>query len=230
MIIDTPWSTLKYKEELIKNNVTTVLRYYNHRNSQRLPEKRLTRQEAVALSEINISIAVVFQQRQDRIADFSYEQGVRSGRRACNIAIEQIGQPFGSAIYTAVDYDAHKESELSQILKYFEGFKAGIEGDKGYKVGGYGGGKLLFRLLAEELVSYTWLSLSKGWAGYKEFLESNLWNLSQYAQSTYEGLEVELNRVNRVQGPVFGQFRLSNNAKPVTGQHTSKLHRKLGRV
>lgn len=72
-IIDTPWNTTASLSCLTAENVKTIIRYYNFSNSQRLPEKCLTLAEAEAICARGMNIAVVFQQRQDRVEDFSVE-------------------------------------------------------------------------------------------------------------------------------------------------------------
>src|SRR5258708_39976390 len=54
-----------------------------------------------------------------------------------------VGQPTGSAIYFAVDFDARREA-LNAVDQYFRGIAAGFaaagQGRAQYKVGDYGSG------------------------------------------------------------------------------------------
>ena len=95
-IIDTPFNTKSKASCLVSQGVRTAIRYYNFSNSLNFPEKRLELAEAQALSAHGVQIAVVFQQRQDQVADFTELKGVATGRRAYRHAQDSIGQPNDS--------------------------------------------------------------------------------------------------------------------------------------
>ncbi len=67
-IIDVAWNVGNYAERLAEAGVKTVIRYYNHRNSERLPSKALSLRERDQLFGAGLSIAVVFQQRGGQAA------------------------------------------------------------------------------------------------------------------------------------------------------------------
>ena len=81
-IIDTTSNTQSSIPCLLSQGVQTVIRYYNFSNSSTFPEKRLELPEAELLSANGLQIAVIFQQRQDRVADFGESNGIAAGRRA----------------------------------------------------------------------------------------------------------------------------------------------------
>ena len=62
-VIDTPWNTTRYLTTLRAKGVKTVIRYFNHRNSDKLPEKCITPEEAQAIADEGLSLCTVFQQR-----------------------------------------------------------------------------------------------------------------------------------------------------------------------
>src|ERR1041385_3624649 len=97
-IIDTPFNTESSIGCLQSNHVDTVIRYYNFSNSRVFPRKRLELPEAEALAAHGMKIAVVFQQRQNQVADFSELKGFAAGRTAFRHAQHSIGQPAGSGI------------------------------------------------------------------------------------------------------------------------------------
>lgn len=99
LIVDTPYNTTAKVSALQKNNIGTVIRYYNFSNSKKFPDKCLTLIEAQSICEAGMSIAVVFQQNQNSAGDFSDYQGYEAGLKAYRYAMNDIGQPKGSAIY-----------------------------------------------------------------------------------------------------------------------------------
>jgi hypothetical protein len=64
--------------------------------------------KAQALGAQALRTAVVFQQPQNQVADFSETKGAAAGRRAYRHAHDNIGQPGGSTRYFSVDFDATK--------------------------------------------------------------------------------------------------------------------------
>lgn len=157
-----------------------VVRYYSETTSQ--PEKHLTPGEARAISDAGLNLAVVYQDRQTNPVDFNRPAGERDGRFAWQYARE-TGQPLGSTIFFAVDYDS-EPAHLNQIKEYFRGVSQGLDAASGqtspYKLGVYGNGYICKRLKQANLVTHTWLSESTG------HLESSTyadWNLKQFVTS-----------------------------------------------
>ncbi|MDO5705431.1 MAG: DUF1906 domain-containing protein [Paracoccus sp. (in: a-proteobacteria)] len=104
-IIDVARNVEGFAPAIAARGITTVIRYYNHRNSSRLPDKALSRAELAALTGAGLSVAIVFQQNGGaggQISDFHNGKGDRDARCALQLA-EVLGQPAGSAIYFAVD-------------------------------------------------------------------------------------------------------------------------------
>src|SRR5208283_336608 len=79
-----------------------------------------------------------------------------------------LGQPTGSAIYFAVDFDARRQA-LLPIDQYFRGIAAGFAAASGgnaeYKVGVYGSGAVCDALKGTGLAQYSWLSNATAWDG-----------------------------------------------------------------
>jgi hypothetical protein len=85
----------------------------------------------------------------------------------------------GSAIYFAVDYDASRDDIGGPIRDYFGGVAAGFAAAGGdtppaYKVGVYGSGHVCQALTQAGLAEYTWLAMSTGWAGSRDFAAGNI--------------------------------------------------------
>lgn len=135
MIIDTSRRTTASIACLKAAGVTTVIRYYARETH--LPEKRLTREEAAALVTAGLNVGVVFQSAGNSAACFSAEIGAADAAHAHRNAMAKIGQPAGSAIYFAVDYDAGPVDVRERIIPHFRavGRAFSAEGSR-YRVGG----------------------------------------------------------------------------------------------
>lgn len=214
-VIDSARPATAIAATLAREGIRTVMRCYNHRDVS-IPGKRLTRAEAEALAAIGLSIGVVFQQRGGagepvgHIADLTAETGRRDAERALELAAE-IGQPKGSAIYFAVDWDFIKQSELVSIDAYFEAIGRILGGS--YSTGIYGSGLICDRLLTKSLVKLAWLAQSRGWSGHEAFLKSQRWALAQGPSSTWpqSSYTYDPNHTNPAY-PDFGQFTPAGGA------------------
>jgi len=219
VIIDPPWRTTAKLAGLKASGVHSIIRYYNHRNSSTLPEKCLTLDEAQAINEAGLAIAVVFQQRQNRLSDFTASKGKADGEKALERAVDEIGQPNGSGIFFAVDFDVNKEKEINAVKDYFTSIRdVFAEAESSYRIGAYGGGHILNALGDAGLIDLSWLTMSRGWRGSREYYASKRWNLSQTRESVVAGLDVDLNEEN-TNHPDFGQFRLGGASSVSVGAH-----------
>jgi hypothetical protein len=215
MIIDTPFNTAPKISCLVSHGVVAVIRYYNFSNSLSFREKCLQLAEAQALGSQGVQIAVVFQQRQNQMADFTELKGKAAGRRAYRHAHDSIGQPGGSAIYFAVDFDASPDQIENNIAPYFEGVKRAFdeesEGAPEYRVGAYGSGLVCSTLTNKGLIDFIWLAMSRGFSGTREALTAGEFHLAQRAPAaTLCGLGVDFNDPNPAR-PDFGTFTLSDD-------------------
>lgn len=209
-IIDTPISTTTRIPCLKTQGVTTVIRYYNFRNSNVFPSKRLELPEAQALSANQMQIAVVFQQRQDRVSDFNDAKGLAAGTTAFRHARDKIGQPANSGIYFSVDFDASNSQITNNVIPYFRAVRrAFIEeggGNQHYRIGVYGSGLVSSRLTDAGLIQLTWLAMSRGFRGTREALEAGEFDLAQRAPEAHLcGISVDFNDPNPAR-PDFGTF------------------------
>src|SRR5205823_7025807 len=117
-----------------------VARYY------RSPASRwptLAPAEAQRLSMLGVNIVTVWEWHSHDPAYFSYASGYSDAISAYSQA-KAVGQPAGSAIYFAVDYNAPSSDISGSIERYFRGVAAGLAAAGGgrseYKVGVYGSG------------------------------------------------------------------------------------------
>lgn len=217
-IIDTPFNTESGLACLSSKGVRTVVRYYNFSNSRTFPEKAMELAEAQALGAHGMQIAVVFQQRQNQVADFSELKGVAAGRRAYRYANDNIGQPAGSAIYFSVDFDAKDNEIVNNVAPYFEGVKRAFVEESGgapdYLIGAYGSGAVCTALTERGLIEFIWLAMSRDFRGTKEALTAGRFHLAQRAPAeALCGLDVDFNDANPNR-PNFGAFTIEADTEP----------------
>ena len=206
MIIDTNHRTTAQLMRLADAGVSTIIRYYARFTSQ--PEKRLIRPEAEAILAAGMTIAVVHQAAGNSPGAFTHDSGVADATYARNYGANVIGQPEGSAIYFAVDFDASEADVSEGIIPYFRAVQSIVgaaDQPPTYKVGAYGNGTVLEMLLDAGRVDFTWLSQSLGFSGTRGFRASNRWTLFQQLPSNVGGLDVDVDDLNPAMTD-FGAF------------------------
>ena len=206
MIIDANVRTTAKLNCLATEGVTGIIRYYARFTQQR--EKRLIRSEAEAILNAGMSIAVVHQAAGDRPSAFSRDIGLADAAHARSFGARMIGQPAGSAIYFAVDFDASQSQVNNLIVPYFQAVREVMQAPDQlprYKVGVYGNGVTLRTLLDREFVEFTWISQSTGFNGSRQFKATNRWTLFQHLPSTICGMDLDVDDINPVASD-FGAF------------------------
>lgn len=208
MIIDTASNTTDHIECLKQAGVETIIRYYNHKNHTRLPTKRLEPKEANVISENGLNIVVIFQCTNNKALYFSKKQGSMDAERAFDWASTTILQPYGTAIYFAVDYNASKKELEDHIIPYFTAiqdvFNKKNEGN--YKVGVYGSGLTTKTLYKKGLADYRWLSQSTGFKGTEEAIKKEEYELLQKYNPKDKICTLSIDR-NKDNGE-YGAFKL----------------------
>src|SRR5205823_3659553 len=147
-----------------------VARYYREPTS-RWPT--LSAREAAMLSSSGMNIVAVWESHSHTPAYFSYATGYSDAISASGQA-KAIGQPAGSAIYFAVDFNAQGPDIQGPVDQYFRGIAAGLAaagGAQTYRVGVYGSGAVCDYLKRTRLAEYAWLSHSTAWSGYRSFAD-----------------------------------------------------------
>ena len=167
--------------ELTGSRVDFVARYYRDPAS-RWPT--LSPAEARMLSAAGKEVVAVWESHSGNPAYFSYASGYADAAAAYRQA-KAVGQPAGSAIYFAVDFNAYQPDILGPIDHYFRGVLAGLQVAAGghapeYRVGVYGSGAVCDYLKRARLAQLTWLSNSTAWAGHDQFAG---WDIRQGPQS-----------------------------------------------
>lgn len=110
--------------------------------------------------------------RPDHDGYFSADQGRIDGQRATDFA-QLIGQPKGTQIYAAVDYDPDDSNPSGPTINgpisaYMKAFQAAIR-PAGYRASVYGSGRTCRILIANRLAKTGWLAQSRGFAEFKLF-------------------------------------------------------------
>jgi hypothetical protein len=159
---------------------TFVCRYYSRTTKQ--PQKVLTRDEALALTAADVQIVAVYEDAPLNPAYFSRQRGRADAVGAVDLA-RAVGQPAGSALYFAVDYDATADATTGAITEYFRGVQEGLASRAAsYVIGVYGSGRVCARIKDDlGLAALAWLAESTGWAGSSTY---TTWDIRQAVSTT----------------------------------------------
>lgn len=205
-IIDVSFNCTVRAKALAAAGVETVIRYYSRDTT--LPTKQITPTEAAAHAAAGLRLGIVYEGRfGNKPENFDRATGIADGRYALDYAAASIGQPAGSAIYFAVDFDASAAELSERVLPYFQGIAdagAARPGGNPYRLGIYGSGAACKAVLDAGLVQLAWLAQAKGWAGYSAFLKSNRWAIRQEMPAQVAGVDCDPD----VAATDFGDFLL----------------------
>lgn len=185
-----------------------VFRYYSTTTAQ--PQKRLTGNEAEAISAAGLQIGVVYEDNPTSASYFSQSRGHQDGVNAYHSA-RNLLQPAGSCIYFAVDYDASPADIAGSILDYFNAVNQGMKdaggGINNYAIGVYGSGAVCDFIKTQcAFVTFSWLAESQGWRGSRTYAS---WDVDQaIASSPLCGFAAAEYEENAAKGD-FGGFVLS---------------------
>ncbi|ESY77851.1 hypothetical protein X739_32535 [Mesorhizobium sp. LNHC220B00] len=174
--IDCATDCSKRASQIASAGKSFVARYYRSASSKWPP---LTAKEAQAVSGAGLKIVTVWESDSDHLSHFSHSAGVAEGTSAYRQAMS-AGQPAGTPIYFAVDFDCDGEGISGPINDYFrgvnDGFSAISSKSSAYSIGVYGSGNACAWLVGHGRVQYAWLAMSTGWGGSKTF---SGWNIKQ---------------------------------------------------
>ena len=173
--IDLPTDAGHVAQYIKSNGLDFVARYYRKPDSH---WPTLSASEAKVLSALGLNVVAVWESYSQHRDYFTYGRGYWDAVAAYQQA-KAVGQPSGSAIYFAVDFDA-RGGDILPVDQYFRGITAGLAaaggGRSDYKIGVYGSGAVCDSLKGRGLAQYAWLSNSQGWAGSRSFTD---WNIRQ---------------------------------------------------
>lgn len=150
---------------------------------ERYAWKRLTRAEAEAITAAGMQIVSVFETTANRPAGGA-AAGAVDGAEALKEA-KLIGQPLGSAIYFAVDFDAGAK-DMDAIEAYL---RAAGEAIKGYRVGVYGEYDVVEEMARRGAAKHFWQTYA--WSRGRKSPRANIWQHKN--DVTIAGHHVDLN-------------------------------------
>lgn len=157
---------------------------------ERYSWKRLTKAEAEAISEAGLNIVCVFETTASR-ASGGAAAGQADGKEALKEA-RLIGQPEGSAIYFAVDYDAQPD-DYTAIEAYLRAAATELDG---YGVGVYGSYAVIEAMTKRGACKHFWQTYA--WSRGQKSAKMNIY---QYKNGqTVAGVSLDLNESYGAEG------------------------------
>ena len=199
--IDLAADTSNSVEELRNGRIDFVARYYRDPTSS---WPALSAREARSLSSLGLKIVAVWEQNSPDPENVSYSSGYSDATAAYQQA-KAIGQPPGSAIYFAIDFNA---DDLDSVKQYFLGIAAALAASSGgvpeYEVGVYGSGAVCDAVKRAGLARYSWLSNSASWAGSADYSDWNIRQGEPLADLSFD------NDSDEARGE-YGGFRVTGN-------------------
>jgi hypothetical protein len=187
-----------------------VARYYRDPASH---WPALSAAEAQAVTKAGIKLVAVWESHSHRASYFTYAAGYYDAQAAYRQA-KGIGQPAGSAIYFAVDYNAQLPDIMLRVDPYFRGVYDGLSAAAGhpgeYRIGIYGSGAVCDYLKRMRLAQYAWLSNARAWTGYGGFAD---WDIRQGERSAYLSFSQDS---NEGRGD-YGSFRVGGTQFALSG-------------
>lgn len=205
MIIDTNMDCTPKLDELKALGVMTVIRYDNRLNPH--GEKQIKPEEARAIAAAGMRLGIVYEGAGDQPGQFSEATGYQDAKYSRERAAER-GQPDGSAVYFAVDFDANQFQIKRDVLPYFEGVRRALTEANNFpklRAGVYGSGLSCRSALEVGLVELTWVSCSMGWTESHVFVASGRHNIRQHLPQVIAGLDTDPDEVNPAH-PDIGDF------------------------
>ena len=161
--IDTNINCAPFAGCIVAAGKSFVARYYS-----RFPVKNITRAEGLKLAAGGLELVTVYEDGAT-LGTFSSARGASDAGRALTQAAA-LGQPAGSAIYFAVDFDPSAVEVRGPIADYFRAVNGALAGaGTPYRVGVYGSGLTCRILRDSSLVELTWLTGSTGFREYTQF-------------------------------------------------------------
>jgi len=201
--IDLPIDARDVSNELKESRLDFVARYYRDPAS-RWPT--LSAAEARMVSSAGMSLVAVWESHSHKRDYFSYASGYYDALAAHRQA-KAIGQPAGSGIYFAVDFNAQEPDVRGPLDQYFRGVHTSLAAAAGqareYRVGVYGSGAVCDYLKRSRLAEYAWLSNSTAWSGYDSFTD---WNIKQSGRSPLLSFDQDSNEARGE----YGSFRVTS--------------------
>lgn len=191
-IIDVPQDTTKQLAQLKAAGITDIIRY-----DDRFPSgnwKQIHSPEVHAIRDAGLRLGIVYEGAGSTLSSFTEQNGYLDAAYSRQQAALR-GQPNGSAIYFAVDFDPSASDISSHIVPYFRGVARAltelVDLPK-LAAGVYGSGLTCQTLKSAGLVALTWITCSRGFNGSKDYVAAGLQDLWQVeCDKTLLGMSVD---------------------------------------
>jgi peptidoglycan hydrolase-like protein with peptidoglycan-binding domain len=206
--MDTVTDCTTFVGQMSAQGMKFAARYYSDD-----PSKALSLTEAQALSSGGLAIVAVFENLNNDANQFSTAIGQAQAATALQLAAT-IGQPRGTAIYFAVDYDATSADGQGPITDYFKAIKTAFAAAATqYEIGVYGSGMTCGVIHDAGLAKFTWIAGSMGYAEYATFRKQA--DIVQLApeRTLVAGLDID---DDIGQSAAFGAFTVAQAARAVS--------------
>lgn len=189
---------------LSSNGYSFVCRYYCASNTN---PKLLKHDEAKLISDGGLSVVTVYEDYNNSVSYFDYNQGYAQ----CNNAIgkaELVGQPYNTTIYFAVDFDA-TTSDLPAIKEYFRGVSAAmtyyhqVNGGR-WDIGVYGSYFVVSNIYGLYGVYRTWQTYA--WSNGQIYLNYNIYQFQNDVTICSSSFDKDQSNPN---GNTIGGFKIT---------------------
>lgn len=188
----TAYSAQKY-QEFKDAGYSFICRYYCDTNPNKAWKNCLTTQEVKDISNIGLKIVPIYQDGGKYIDYFTSSQGKIDCQKAIDIA-KKVGQPTGTPIYFAVDFDAVTTNDFKAIDEYFKSIKDTMNENLNYYSIGVYGGFFVVNEVTTKLGEGTYAWQTSSWSNNKI---SSISNLYQYDHDvTVLGINIDRDRTN----------------------------------
>jgi hypothetical protein len=159
--------------------------------------KGMKAEEAKMLLSVGLKIGTVYEKGGHR-EDLVGANGITHGRDAYRIA-KNIGQPIGTTIYFAVDYEA-LNSDMNNIEAYLRAAATAIPG---YNLGVYGSYYVIEAMKARGVCNYFWQTVA--WSNRK---------ISKYANILQSAINITKNGIGIDENTSYGNEGFWGERKP----------------
>ncbi|GKU82627.1 glycoside hydrolase domain-containing protein [Niallia sp. NCCP-28] len=151
--------------------------------------KTFDKKEVAAIQSAGLLLISIFQKSANYSSYFSWKQGELDGKEASNYA-KEAGQPKGTAIYFAVDFDAQSK-DMETICRYINGVKNQLQD---YKTGVYGSFRVIQTLKGQ--AEYYWQTYAWSKGKVCDFI-----HMYQYENNVYAaGINIDRNEIKKSPG------------------------------
>jgi hypothetical protein len=200
--MDAAVNCTSFADAIVASGMKFVARYYT-----RFSNKVISRTEALTLSQAGLQLVTVFQDVNNNIQFFNATLGAQNAGKALQLAAA-IGQPSGSAIYFAADFNPSSAQVTGPIMDHFRAIAAAFSANATqYAVGVYGSGMLCRMLRDAGLAQFTWLTGSTSFPEYASFLpQANLVQIAPSRTLIPDSLDID---DDIAQTSAFGAFQVS---------------------